>query len=109
MSGSALCVLCGRWIDNWPASHACTREREREGVETMPEDKSRMKEADRKHVEELLLAEVQAFIETLEEGSPCWDDGEYYSIRIRGARASYTDDDYPLYSFQVKHTREDSL
>lgn len=75
----------------------------------MSDDKNRMKPSDRKHVEELLLAEVRVFLNDLEEGRPSWDDGERYSIRIAGARCGYTDDDHPLYSFSVKRTSEDLL
>jgi hypothetical protein len=75
----------------------------------MSDDKNRMKPSDRKHVEEMLLAEVRKFIDEVERASPSWDDGEEHSIQIRGARAGYTDDDHPLFSFGVKRTTEEML
>jgi hypothetical protein len=73
------------------------------------EDKNRMRPSDREGVEAQLLAEVRAFLDELERRSPTLDDGEECALTFRGARCGFTQDDYPLFSFGVKHTREENL
>jgi hypothetical protein len=64
---------------------------------------------DRTHTELVLLAELQSFLDELERAGPLLAEGEEHSLLIRGGIGDLDEQDAPVYSLSVRHTRERNL